>query len=59
MLATTSRFSAVARELEASRYDLALKDYEAILEWLNEYKPHPGGKLHIKDNRLWVPGQDG
>ena len=35
---------------KASRYDLELRDYEGILEWINEYRPNPDGKLYIKDN---------
>ncbi|NQT82704.1 restriction endonuclease [bacterium] len=52
MLATTSHFSRAAHAYKASRYDLKLRDYEGILEWLNEYRPSPDGKLYIKDNRL-------
>lgn len=58
MLATTSDFSRDARIYKASRYDLKLKDYQDILEWINQYRPNPNGKLYIKDNRLIVPGED-
>ena len=56
MLATTSHFTKGVHELKASSYDLALRDYEGILEWINTYKPNPDGRLYIKDNRLVTPG---
>ena len=56
MLATTSHFTKGVHDLKASRYDLALRDYEGVLEWINEYKPNPNGRLYVKDNRLVVPG---
>ena len=59
MLATTSRFTAGAQAFKASRYDLALKDYESILDWLNTYRPNPNGRLYLKDNKLVMPGMDG
>ncbi len=58
MLATTSHFSRDLHAWKASRYDLELRDYEGILEWLNEYRPNPSGQLYIKDNRLVVPGEE-
>ena len=36
----------------------SLECYGDILEWINEYRPNPDGRLYIKDNRLIVPGQD-
>ena len=38
MLATTTHFTKGAHDFKASRYDLALRDYEGILEWLDEYR---------------------
>lgn len=58
MLATTSDFSRDARAYKASRYDLKLKAYKDLLEWINQYHPNPNGKLYIKNNRLIVPGKD-
>ena len=55
MLATTSWFSRDVHLFKASRYDLELKDYEGILEWINEYHPNPDGKLYIKDHQLKLP----
>lgn len=58
MLATTSYFSRDAHAYKASRYDLKLKDYGNILEWISQYRPNPDGKLYIKNNRLIIPGED-
>jgi len=55
MLATTSHFTKNARDYKASRYDLELRDYRGILEWLNQYKPNPNGQLYIKESRLVLP----
>ncbi|MCP3961202.1 MAG: hypothetical protein GY719_25425 [bacterium] len=55
MLATTSHFSREVNALKASRYDLTLRDYEGVLEWLNEYKPNSSGRLYIRENRLVAP----
>lgn len=57
LLATTSYFSRDAQKYKASRYDLELRDYEGVIEWLNAYHPNPKGRLHIKDNRLILPGR--
>ena len=56
MLATTSHFTSGVQQLKASQYDLELKDYEGMLEWINEYRPNPDGKLYIRDNQLVLPG---
>ncbi|MEO1365902.1 MAG: restriction endonuclease, partial [Acidobacteriota bacterium] len=59
MLATTSHFTAGAKAFKASRYDLALKDYEGILDWLNTYRPNPNGRLYIDTGgKLVVPGEE-
>lgn len=56
MLATTSWFSKDVYSYKASRYDLELRDFAGIMEWINQYRPHPGGKLYMKDNKLIIPG---
>jgi ActR/RegA family two-component response regulator len=56
MLATTSFFSRDVYDYKSSRYDLVLRDFEGIVEWINEYRPHPAGQLYVKENRLVVPG---
>ena len=56
VLATTSHFTRGVRDFKASRYDFSLRDYEGVLEWINAYRPNPGGRLYLKDNRLIVPG---
>jgi len=58
LLATTSHFTKGAKDFKASRYDIELKDYHNILEWINEYRPNPDGELYIKNNQLIVPGED-
>ena len=50
MLATTSRFTKGVKAFKASRYDLQLKDYEGILEWINQYQPHPDGQWYVDSN---------
>lgn len=52
MLATTSDFTRGAYEFKTSRYDFDLRNYEAILEWINQYRPNPSGNLYIEDNKL-------
>lgn len=54
MLATTSDFTNGTRQFKASRYDFDLRNYSDILEWINSYKAHPGGRLYIKDNRILI-----
>lgn len=49
MLVTTSHFSKDALDLK-SRRDLHLKDYEAVLEWINSYRPNPTGCLYLRNS---------
>ena len=58
LLATTSFFTKGAKAFKASRYDIQLKDYPSILEWINQYRPNPNGKLYIKNNKLILPNED-
>lgn len=55
LIATTSYFTKGAHDFKASRYDIELKDYEAILEWINQYHPNPNGKLYIKNKQIIIP----
>ena len=55
MLATTSHFSSEVEKYKMTKYDLELKDYGNIINWMNEYEPNPNGKLYIKSNRLIIP----
>lgn len=55
LLATTSSFTKGVMDFASSRYDFALRDLEGILEWINQYRPHPGGQLYIRDRELFVP----
>jgi RNA polymerase sigma factor (sigma-70 family) len=60
MLATTSYFSKDVYVWKESKYDLQLRDCEAILEWINAYHPNPTGRLYIKDSQLVLakPGDE-
>lgn len=55
LLATTSSFTRGVIDFAASRYDFHLKDLEGILEWINTYRPHQGGRLYLKNNRIYIP----
>jgi len=46
LLATTSHFSSDVIKYKASRYDLELKDYNGLIEWINQYKPKEDGTLY-------------
>lgn len=41
ILATTSHFTADAQKYKASRFDLHLKDYYDIIDWLDQYDKQP------------------
>jgi DNA-binding NarL/FixJ family response regulator len=56
MLATTSYFSKDVYAYKSSRYDLELRDFTGVVEWINQYRPNPNGKLYLKDNKLIIPG---
>lgn len=58
MLATTSDFTKGVKDFKASRYDMDLRNYESVLDWVNTYEPNPNGKLYIKDNKLMLPGKE-
>lgn len=55
MLATTSKFTSGVHQFKSSRYDLELRDFEGIVDWLQEYKPNPDGKLYLRDKTLMLP----
>lgn len=54
LLATTSHFTRGVYDAKASRYDLELKDFEGLVEWINQYHPLADGKLYINQSRLVV-----
>jgi len=58
MLATTSSFTSEALRYASEKYNFDLREYNDILSWINEYRPHPEGRLYIKDNRLRMPGDE-
>ena len=57
LIATTSYFTKGAMQFKESRYDLALKDFEAIVEWINMYRPHSEGRIYLRDDNLSI-GRD-
>jgi Restriction endonuclease/Pentapeptide repeats (8 copies) len=52
LLATTSFFTDDAKRFKAERYDLELRDYDGIVEWLGTYLPRREGGLYIEDRSL-------
>lgn len=42
LFVTTADFTRDARRLEQSRWDLSLRNYDAVAEWLNQYQPKSG-----------------
>jgi len=29
-----------------------MKDFEAIIEWINNYRPNPHGRLYVAEHKL-------
>lgn len=54
LIATTSYFTKGAEQFKASRYDLALRDFESIVDWINCYRPHSDGRLYVRDHCLVI-----
>lgn len=59
MLATTSRFTRGVYDFKSSKYDFELRDYEGVLEWINEYRPNKNGRILVREGRLLLPGDPG
>ncbi|WP_375790757.1 restriction endonuclease [Bradyrhizobium sp. vgs-9] len=57
LIATTSQFTKGAKDFKLSRYDLELRDYEGIVDWLDRYKQSPAG-LYVPHNKLILPGKE-
>lgn len=55
MLATTSYFTEGVNKMKTSHYNLSLRDYGGILDWINTYRPNPNGCLYLKENKLILP----
>lgn len=55
MIATTSFFSKDVTAYKTSRYDLELRDFNGIVDWINEYRPNPGGSIYMKENQQVIP----
>ena len=54
LLATTSFFTKGVRDFKTSHYDIELRDFEGILDWINSYSPNPDGKLYIENSNKIV-----
>ena len=54
LIATTSHFTRGAEQFKASRWDLTFRDLNAIVDWVNEYKPNDDGSLYIQKRKLLV-----
>jgi len=55
LLVTTSSFTKGVKDYKTSRYNLELRDYHGVLDWVNTYRPNPNGNLLLKDNKLILP----
>ena len=55
LLATTSQFTSEALKLQASHYNLQLKDIKGIIDWINNYHAKPDGKLYYRSGRIIIP----
>ena len=47
MLATTSYFTKGVYDLETARWDLSLRDFGGVLDWINGYRPNLSARLCI------------
>lgn len=57
VLVTTSTFTEPAREFESTVWGLSLKDYSAIMEWLNAYSFSESGGLFLATNKPITSGR--
>ncbi|MEZ6056208.1 MAG: pentapeptide repeat-containing protein [Planctomycetaceae bacterium] len=55
LLATTSFFSSEAVKYKASRYDLELRDYTGVLEWVDSYQANATGNVLVPNKSLVLP----
>ena len=56
MLATTSHFTKGVYDFKAAKYDFELRDYNGVLEWINNYRPNENGRLYVRRGKLILPG---
>ena len=54
LIVTSSSFTRGAREFTAQGYDLALRDFKIVIDWINSYRPHPEGRLYLNDKQLMI-----
>jgi len=55
LLVTTSSFTKGVRDYKASRYNMELRDYHGVLDWINTYRPNPKGSILVKNKKLVMP----
>jgi hypothetical protein len=58
LLATTSGFSEGVKRYKSSRYDIALCDYNLLLQWTKQYKPREDGLPYMTSSRRKSLRQD-
>lgn len=52
LLATTSFFSNEAVKYKSSRYDLQLRDFDGVMEWIKNYKAAPGKQIVTRERTI-------
>lgn len=55
LLATTSHFTKGVQDFKLSRYDLDLKDYRDIVDWVQGYAPLSDGRMYYRKGGLILP----
>lgn len=55
LLATTSSFTRGVHDFRRSRYDLDLKDFGDIVDWVQKYSPLPDGSAYYREGGLILP----
>jgi hypothetical protein len=54
LLVTTSTVQSGVEQFAMQHWDFQFKDYKALVEWLNLYRPKEDGRLHMEDRRLVI-----
>lgn len=50
MIATTSFFTSGVVDFKNSRYDFHLRDFRSLVDWLQQYRPTPDGRLYLRED---------
>ena len=58
MLATTSDFTRGVKAFKTSVWNLELRNYENMLEWINAYRPCRPTQSSSQNREFWLPGRD-